>query len=125
MKKREKKKRNKKYIPPKVEAESKKMLMPTANASRIYDLMKARKVKGKYKDYVIICGSRLIDWLGSYEIRVDDGDEIKRCGTESMVLVHKSKLKEVIGKAAEKFWKCGMRTNIGVASRRIGCAKKQ
>lgn len=119
-----KKPRKKKYVPPKTE--SKKMLFPTTNAEQIYNLMKARKIKGKYKDYVIIFGSRLIDWLGSYEIRVRDGDEVKKYGVDGMALIHKSKLKSVIGEdEAEKFWKGGVRTNIGVESRRIGCAKSK
>lgn len=83
-------------------------------------------MKGRYKDFVIIYGSRLIDWLGSYEIRVRDGDEVKKYGVDGMALIHKSKLKSIIGaEAAEKFWKNGMRTNFGVESRRDRCAKKR
>jgi len=122
MKKKSRKK--KKYIPPKTEPKS--VPMPTANACRIHGVMKARKLKGKYKDHVIIVGSRLIDWLGSYEIRVDDEDGLKRYGVDGMALIHKSKLKNIIGEeVASKFWKNGMRTNLGVESRRTAPASKK
>ena len=94
---------------------------PTVNGRMIYELMKERKVKGRYKDYVIINGSRLMDWLGTYEIKVIGGKNAALF-LDGVVLVHKSKLSRFIGKEGElKFWKSGMRTNIGVESRRINC----
>lgn len=94
---------------------------PTVNGRMIYELMKERKVKGRYKDYVIINGSRLMDWLATYEIKVIGGKNAALF-LDGVVLVHKSKLSRFIGKEGElKFWKSGMRTNIGVESRRINC----
>ena len=109
-----KKFRNNKRLP------DKDFVPPTVNGRMIYELMKERKVKGRYKDYVIINGSRLMDWLGTYEIKVIGEKNV--FFISSVTLVHKSKLSRFIGKEGElKFWKSGMRTNIGVESRRINC----
>jgi hypothetical protein len=92
----------------------------TVNGRMIYDLMKERKVKGRYKDYVVINGAKLMDWLGTYEIKIIGGNAV--FFTNSVILVHKSKLSRFIGKEGElKFWKYGVRTNMGVESRRINC----
>lgn len=97
--------------------------MPTDNARKIHDIMKSRNVRGKYKDYVLIIGSRLIDWLDSYEIAIEDEEGTKSFGVDGIALVHKRKLKNLLGEyAASKFWKNGMRTNLGVERRRVGCA---
>lgn len=117
-----KKNMKKKYHPPK--GEKRESPAPTANAKMIIDLMKSRKLKGKFKDHVIIVGSRLIDWLGSYEIRIEEEGEMKKFGVDGVALIHKSKLKNIIGEEpASKFWRNGMRTNLGVESRRTGCVR--
>ena len=40
----------------------------TANAKIIRDMMQNDRVKGNYRDFVIISGDRLIDWQGSCSI---------------------------------------------------------
>jgi hypothetical protein len=93
----------------------------TVNGRMIYDLMKERKVRGRYKDYVIINGDKLMDWLGTYEIKIIGGKNVAFF-TNNVILVHKSKLSRFIGKEGEmKFWSSGVRTNMGVESRRINC----
>jgi hypothetical protein len=100
--------------------------MPTDNARKIYNIMKSKNVKGKYKDYVLIIGSRLIDWLDSYEIAIEVEEGTKSFGVDGIALVHKRKLKNLLGEdAASKFWKNGMRTNLGVERRRVGCARSK
>ena len=75
--------------------EQKKQKLPTQNAQMIVDFMKANNVKGNYKDYVIINGFRLIDWLASYDIK-------NHC---EMALVHIRNLHNVVGEeAAKQFW---------------------
>jgi hypothetical protein len=92
----------------------------TVNGRMIYELMKERKVKGRYKDYVIINGVKLMDWLGTYEVKIIG--ENAAFFTNNVILVHKSKLSRFIGKeGARKFWSSGARTNMGVESRRINC----
>jgi hypothetical protein len=94
---------------------------PTVNGRMIYELMKERKVRGRYKDYVIINGTKLMDWLGTYEIKIIGGKNAVFF-INSVILVHKSKLSRFIGKEGElKFWSSGMRTNMGVESRRVNC----
>jgi hypothetical protein len=113
--------RNKKYRSPK--SEKPQIPMPTYNAKMIHDLMVERKIKGKYKDYVIIMASKLIDWLNTYEIAITlKTGEMKRCGVNGIALLHKSKLKNVLDEeTAKKFWSHGMRTNMNVESRRCKC----
>jgi hypothetical protein len=119
-------KRAKKYKPKKQKTDKQMPPAPTANAKVIRDLMAANKVKGKFKDYVVIAGVRLIDWLGSYDILHESEDGLKAAGINGMALVHKSKLRNIIGeKMAAQFWRNGRRTNFGVESRRRGCATKQ
>jgi hypothetical protein len=81
-------------------------ILPTANAKVIFDLMASTKVKGHYKDYVIIAGKRLMDWRGSFDLIADDG---KTIGINGMALLHKSKLEKVIGpEMARNFWHAGI-----------------
>lgn len=87
---------------------------PTANAKMIRDLMVATGVKGDYRDYVIIAGMRLVDWLGSYDIRSDE--HLGSVGINGMALLHKSKLRNAIGgELASNFWdsKLKMRKQFG------------
>lgn len=100
---------------------------PTANAKIIRDLMAANKVKGKYKDYVIIAGNRLIDWVASYDIiKTEDDGSVRSAGVDGMALIHKRNLVNIIGAdMASKFWRNGRRTNYGVESRRLNCATRQ
>lgn len=76
--------------------------MPTANAKMINDLMVEDKIKGNFKDYVIISGNRLINWKGSFEIHLDEG---VTTGVNGVALIHKNKLHNVIGEEeAARFW---------------------
>lgn len=72
--------------------------------------MLANRVKGNHKDYVIITGSRLMDWSGSYDIRHSADGKIVQAPASAVALIHKSKLRNVIGEeAASAFW----RTSFG------------
>ena len=74
----------------------------TPNGKLIQDLMVAREVKGDYRDFVMIVGARLVDWLGSWDIFNGQGEPV---GFEGVLLVHKSKLDTVVDeKFAVKFW---------------------
>ena len=97
----------------------------THNGQLILDFMVENKVKGSYKDYVILHGSQIIDWLGSYELAIEAEGDHKSLKTKKTALVHKSKLKNIIGvEAALRFWKCNMRTNFGVEARKTGMVRK-
>jgi hypothetical protein len=75
---------------------------PTANAKTIKALMISKKVKGHYKDYVIITGNRLVDWQGTFNITVDDGYTL---GVDGLALIHKKRLHMIIGdEQAKRFW---------------------
>lgn len=74
----------------------------TPNGKLIQDLMVAREVKGDYRDFVMITGARLVDWLGSWDIFNSAGEPM---GFEGVLLVHKSKLGTIVNdKFADKFW---------------------
>lgn len=124
MSSKKKSKRAKKYVPKKKTAKTLPPA-PTANATIIRDLMIASKVKGKFKDYVVLAGNRIMDWLGSYDVLKQTEDGIKSVGFHGMALIHKSKLRNVIGEQADLFWRNGRRTNYGVESRRQRCATRQ
>lgn len=79
----------------------------TTNGKIIRDLMLAHKVKGNYKDFVVITGSRLMDWAASFDIRnVETG---QAASTPRIMLIHKRDLNRVIGpEAAKAFWRKGI-----------------
>ena len=112
-KKRSKRKPKKKRQPTPEEAKRARMAKaekfeaPTANAKIIYDLMLSSNIRGNFKDYVVIAGKRVIDWLGSYDIvKEEDGSTL---GIEGIGLIHKSKLNNLIGaELAAYFWKQGI-----------------
>lgn len=80
--------------------------LPTPNARIIRDLMFTQKIKGNWKDYVVLAGKRLIDWQGSYDLVTEDG---KTVGVKNMALVHKSKLANLVGaQLARQFWRPGV-----------------
>jgi len=82
---------------------------PTANAKMIGELMKAKKVRGNFKDYVIIVGDRLIDWDGSYQIRFEGEDADKK--PSGLALLHKRVLDMYIGpELAKQFWNSKTKT---------------
>lgn len=100
-------------------------MISTENGRMIYNLMLSRKIKGRYKDYVIINASRMIDWLGSYEIMDTRNGTLESFTINGVALIHKRNLYKILGKeVADKFWKCGKRTNYGVESRRLNCVVK-
>jgi len=74
----------------------------TPNGKMILDIMTAHKVNGNFKDYVVIVGSRLVEYRRSYDIKLEDG---KSLGVNGISLIHKSRLKNVIGdEAAAILW---------------------
>lgn len=79
---------------------------PTPNAKLINDLMVEKRVEGDFKDYVIISGSRLIDWKKSFDIKLD-GD--KSLGIDGVALIHKRRLHNIVGdEEASRFWHPGL-----------------
>ena len=74
----------------------------TPNGRHIVKLMIEEKIKGNYKDYVIIIGDQLLDWRRTMTMKTTEGASV---GVNQPVLVHKSKLKNIISQeAAETFW---------------------
>jgi hypothetical protein len=55
----------------------------------IQDLMDEGKVKGSYKDYVVLAGNRLIDWQDSWDMYQSNGESI---GVDGVTLMHKARL---------------------------------
>lgn len=82
----------------------------TPNGKLIQDLMVARGVKGDYRDFVVITGARLVDWLDSWDIFNGKGDPV---GFEGVLLIHKSKLETIVDeKFAAKFWDKMLRRRV-------------
>ena len=81
-------------------------ILPTANARIIRDLMFNQKIRGNYKDFVVLAGKRLVDWQDSYDMVTEEG---KTVGVQNMALVHKSKLANIVGlELAGRFWRPGI-----------------
>jgi hypothetical protein len=76
------------------------------NTKMISDLMKAEKVKGNAKDYVVIAGYRLTDWAGEHDLhRRDDEGNVGTIGVDGVALVHKRNLEKLLGPdVARQFW---------------------
>lgn len=83
--------------------EIKKEIGPsTPNGKLIQDLMDKKRVKGNYKDYVVIASTRLIDWIEAWDIFNSQGEPM---GFDGVVLHHKSKLAGMLDeKFATRFW---------------------
>lgn len=75
------------------------------NTHMMKKMLQARKIKGNYKNYVIISGTRLLDYHDSY---VMSGKDI----VFGMELIHKRDLHKHVGDdLAKLFWNksCGIR----------------
>lgn len=78
-------------------------LIKTTNGRIIADMMHAQKLKGNPRDYVILSGASLLEFNGTYEVKIDDGAKLKFAG---VLLVHKRKLHHFIGEGeASRFWR--------------------
>jgi hypothetical protein len=94
------KKKKKKRIKKKVEDRKEVLASRYPNGKLIYSFVKETKAKGSFKDYVLVTENRMIDYRDSYNIMIKNKTEVGR-----KYLVHKSKLKNLIGEAlALKFW---------------------
>lgn len=72
---------------------------PSSNAKLIFQFMKTNKIKGDYRDYVLISGDRLINWDNSYNC------ETKNIEKDGIKLVHKRNLKNILSEEnAAVFW---------------------
>lgn len=77
-------------------------LAKTQNGRHIIKLMIEEKIRGSFKDYVIIVGNQLLDWRKNMTLTAHDGLSVR---VDKPVLVHKSKLKNIISQeAAAAFW---------------------
>lgn len=76
----------------------------TTNGRIIADMLHNEKIRGNAKNYVVVSGSSLLDFGGTYDMRIDDA-ELK---VPSVALVHKRNLRKIIGdEQAARFWKPG------------------
>lgn len=73
-------------------------------------LVGADKDPRDYKDWVVLHGNRMVEWMGSYEVAATAPKAVTVEQPEAppvdfgTLLVHKSKLHEFIGELAEKWW---------------------
>lgn len=82
----------------------------TPNGKLIANVMEMRDIKGSYKDFVILSGSKLVDAHGSWDIFSPDGAPL---GVEGVALVHKSNLSKLVGeKFASRFWNSKINTRV-------------
>lgn len=80
------------------------------NGQFVFSIMKSKKIRGNYKDYVVLAGNKLFDRYGIYEVVCINKD------TDIIEVVHKSDLTERIeGRLPELLWdkKSKRRTNHG------------
>jgi hypothetical protein len=82
--------------------EAKMARAKTQNGRHIVRTMLDEKIKGDFKDYVIIVGDQLLDWQKTMTLTAHDGMPVR---VDKPVLIHKSKLKNIISpEAAKAFW---------------------
>ena len=81
----------------------------TVNGRIIADLMHSEKMRGNLKDHVILSGSSLLDYSGTFEMLIKDDDGAdQKLSVSSVCIVHKRRLHKIIGvEQAERFWKPG------------------
>lgn len=71
------------------------------NEEIVRALMKVQGKRGRMKDFAILVGPSLMDYLGSYPVTRIDADD----AGEQMILVHKRHLSRYIpAQQAEEFW---------------------
>lgn len=83
----------------------------TQNGAKILAFMRSNKVRGNFRDFVMFVGDTMLDNYGSYTFA-----RKAEPGAQTVALIHKSKLAEVIGEElAARFWdsKHRRRTNYG------------
>jgi len=74
----------------------------TQNGRSIIQTMLDEKIGGNFKNYVIIVGDQLLDWKKTMTMTASDGFSAR---VDKPVLVHKSKLKNIISQeASATFW---------------------
>jgi hypothetical protein len=73
------------------------------NAKMIVEAMKEAKIKGNYRDYVLLVGDRLIDYRESHGLAALDG--LSSARVEGMAVMHKKRLKNILPEdVAALFW---------------------
>jgi len=86
---------------------TKKRLTPsTQNGIMIFNLMKDQKIKGNYKDYIILSPQGVIHWKGTFDLhRQDNG---KKLDIPAIAILHKRDLRKILGpEIARLFWNHG------------------
>lgn len=106
MKKSQKRKLQKKYEKEKKRKKDKEAKIlasaKTQNGRHIAQALVDTKTRGDYRDYVLIFEDQLIDWNKTMTLKAEDDKAVK---VPKPVLVHKSKLKKIVGEAAAAaFW---------------------
>lgn len=78
-------------------------LIKSKHGKKIYEAMMEENIDGNYKDYVLLINDDLIDWQRTAKIVTDDENKAP-LRVKGVQLVHKRKLKNIIGVAAQQFW---------------------
>lgn len=85
---------------------------PTDTGRRIQILLAEKgKSPGRYKDYVVILGDKLLDYRNTYNVSDARGETLAPGG---VYLIHKRALHDIFPKSfADKFWRkdLGIRAN--------------
>lgn len=90
----------------------------------IQSLMKERKVRGNYKDYVIIHAGSMLDHEGLYELTMAESGE--RVKVEAIQLFHKRELAGFMKpEAARLFWNSRLGVRVSKKARGDGLKKKE
>jgi hypothetical protein len=80
------------------------------NGKFVFSIMKSRKIRGNYKDFVVLAGNKLFDRYDVYEV-------VRLTKEDSLEIVHKEDLTEKIeGRLPDLLWdkKFRKRTNYGL-----------
>lgn len=81
----------------------------TTNGRIIADMLVREKMGGNPRDFVILSGTSMLEYNGTWEVQLDDGYKLRFTG---VLLVHKRKLHTFIGaEQAARYWHLGRRVN--------------
>lgn len=74
------------------------------NGKNVHECMAEAGYTGDVRDYMVLVSDRMIDYQGSYNLVVKSGGKLS-VGDDEIRVMHKKRLKNIIGEeAAKQFW---------------------
>jgi len=71
------------------------------NGRAIQDLMLEQRIKGDYRDYIVLNEDSMLDYRGTYNISYTNAPDF---GKDEFFIIHKKELHKLIGEKSLDFW---------------------